>query len=242
MTRIYQQASFAIHDIFLLDAKAAHHLMNVLRARVNDPVIIFNGQGGEYHAVIVNISKKNVEVRIDAFVLNDVESPLDLHLVQGIARGEKMDFIIQKAVELGVKKITPLITERCNVKLKEDRSEKRWQHWQSIIISACEQSGRNVIPALAPPIKFNDWLAAIKSSHCFVLSPHVTSTLSEYEFASHAAISVVIGPEGGLSEAEINAVIAQGGLPLRLGARILRTETASLAVLSALQARYGDFG
>ncbi len=241
MTRLYQKIPLAIHQTIELDAKASHHVMTVLRASVGDSLVLFNGEGGEYHAVIREINKKKVVVQIKTFVPREAKSSLDLHLAQGIARGEKMDFIIQKAVELGVNHITPLITERCNVRLQEDRSEKRYLHWQSVIISACEQTGRNDIPHLSRPVRFDDWILTIQADEIFILSPHVEQTLADYPIAEKASILLVIGPEGGLSPSEIEAVMHHGGKPLHLGPRILRTETAALAMIAALQARNGDF-
>ena len=241
MTRIYQQKQFEIDELFHLDEKASHHVAHVLRLRIQDPLILFNGEGGEYHAVITAISKRKVEVHIKHFISREAESSLQLYLAQGIARGEKMDWIIQKAVELGVKKIIPLLTERCNVKLNAERAEKRWQHWHSIMIHACEQSGRNRIPELLPPTSLQNALFSLKTDYQFVLSPHVKQTLCEYEIKHTASILLIIGPEGGLSEEEVNNILQQGGFPLQLGPRILRTETAAITAIAALQAYFGDF-
>jgi 16S rRNA (uracil1498-N3)-methyltransferase len=224
-----------------LDTKASHHLAHVLRARLSDPLILFNGQGGEYHAEIQHIDKKGVEVRITSFVPQEVESSLNLWLAQGMARGEKMDFIVQKAVELGVKKIIPLVTERCTIKLNQEREQKRLQHWQSIMISACEQSGRNRLAEIEAPMLFEEGLYHLKADRCFVLSPHVQTPLPKELLAANASILLLIGPEGGLSEREIETAVQQGYQPLHLGPRILRTETAAIAALAALQTRFGDF-
>jgi len=240
MTRVYQSYPLQVNSTVQLDEQASHHLSRVLRMTVGDEIILFNGEGGEYSAVIREINKRNIQVEITAFSPREAESPINITLAQGLARGEKMDFIIQKAVELGVTRVVPLITERCNVKLAGDREEKRVQHWQSVAVSACEQSGRNVIPVVEAPVNLRDWLPHAKADKCFVLSPHVADKLPEEKLKLNANIVLLIGPEGGLSEAEIKAALAHGFLPLNLGPRILRTETAPLAAVAMLQTRYGD--
>lgn len=239
--RIYQSVLLEPHTVIRLDEQASHHLARVLRCSVNDKLVLFNGQGGEYHATITHINKKNVTVEINDFLSREAESPLQLVLAQGIARGEKMDFIIQKAVELGVQTIFPLITERGNVRLEGPREEKRLQHWRSIIISACEQSGRNRIPAIHAPQLFPAWLEQVDSDLTFILSPHEPDQRSIGELAPGKSITVIIGPEGGFSEHEITLATQKHILPLRLGPRVLRTETATIAAISVLQARFGDF-
>lgn len=241
LTRIYQALPLALHTSQSLNDNASHYLTHVLRARVGDNITLFNGQGGEYTAVITHMDKKGVDVDIIAFAAREVESPLVIHLAQGIARGEKMDFIVQKAVELGVHSIIPLFTERCNVKLDGEREKKRIQHWQSVAISACEQSGRNRVPLIAAPNTLVSWLPKAQAQHGFVLSPHVSNKLSNYAVPQPAELTLLIGPEGGLSESEISLAVSHGFLSLNLGPRVLRTETATIAALSALQAYYGDF-
>lgn len=240
-TRIYQQISLALHTSIRLDEKASHHLARVLRASVKDKLTVFNGKGGEYEGVITRIDKQGVDVEIVAFAAREAESPIEIYLAQGIARGEKMDFIVQKAVELGVEKIIPLFTERCNVRLDSEREEKRLQHWQAIAISACEQSGRNHLPEVMAPETFKSWLPSAKADRCFVLSPHVQTKLPTDVLPNHASILLLIGPEGGFSQDEIELAEKQGFLPLNLGPRVLRTETATIAALATLQYRYGDF-
>jgi 16S rRNA (uracil1498-N3)-methyltransferase len=241
MTRIYQQQALSVNANIQLDEQASHHVARVLRRVVGDKITVFNGEGGEYEAVIEQMTKKNIQVVIKTFFPREAESPINITLAQGLARGEKMDFIVQKAVELGVKNIVPLITERCNVKLDGAREEKRVQHWQSVAISACEQSGRNYVPMVFAPITLQNWLPQAKADKCFVLSPHVANKLPEEKLPANATIILLIGPEGGLSDAEVNAATSNGFLPLNLGPRVLRTETAPLAAISMLQTRYGDF-
>lgn len=239
-TRIYQPTTFVINQNCRLDEKASHHIARVLRMYVGDKLTVFNGEGGEYNAVITKIDKKGVDVQIIDFLLRDAESPLDIYLAQGIARGEKMDFIVQKAVELGVKKIIPIITERCNVRLNQEREDKRLQHWQSVIISACEQSGRNILPTILPPMTLMEWLPQITADVNFVLAPAAPDKLPELTFSKHKSVAILIGPEGGLSVEEIELAKQHGFLGLNLGPRILRTETAPLAAITIFQCLYGD--
>lgn len=241
LTRAYHPGPLSLHLKCRLDEKAAHHVARVLRGRVGDYLTLFNGEGGEYNAVITHIDKKGVEVEIQSFTPRDVESPIDIYLAQGIARGEKMDFIVQKAVELGVKKIIPLITERCNVRLANEREEKRLLHWQSVATSACEQSGRNSVPDIVAPLSFAEWLPKASADRKFVLSPHVQEKLNASPLPAGSSVILLIGPEGGLSDQEVNAAIAHQFLPLNLGPRVLRTETATLAAITTLQYQYGDF-
>lgn len=240
IARVYQPTSFSVQATIRLEEKASHHLVRVLRAKMGDQVTLFNGKGGEYAAIVTHIDKKRVEVNITSFLPREVESPIQIHLAQGLARGERMDFIVQKAVELGVHKISPLLTERCNVKLDAEREEKRAQHWRAIAASACEQCGRNRIPDITLPTSFAAWLPTIKADQRFVLSPHVQNKLPTRSMALPASIMLLIGPEGGLSDAEINAAIQHGFLPLNLGPRVLRTETAPLVAMTILQYCYGD--
>lgn len=239
-TRIFQAVPLNEHAIIRLDENASHHLARVLRATMGDSIFLFNGNGNEYAAVIKHIDKKSVEVEITNEKLCRNESPIAISLAQGIARGEKMDFIVQKAVELGVNQIFPLVTERCNVKLKGEREDKRLQHWQSVAISASEQCGRCLIPEVHAPRKLETWLSQIKADICFVLSPHVENTLSLRKTTVVSSVALLIGPEGGLSEHEISVAIQIGFQPLKLGPRILRTETATIAALTAMQVKFGD--
>ncbi len=240
--RIYQPVPLQKNQTLCLDQQASHHLARVLRAKVGDALILFNGESGEYAARICQLDKKTLRVEILDFISVAVESPLEIHLAQGIARGEKMAIIVQKAVELGVKKITPLITERCNMRLTDARMEKRLAHWQSIMISACEQSGRDQLPSINPPLPLSEWLATVKAERAFVLSPHASMAFTKEPLALNATIALLIGPEGGLSEAEVAEALHHGFSPLTLGPRILRTETATLAAITLMQAYYGDMG
>lgn len=239
VSRIYQAVPITEQAALCLDERASHHLARVLRVKVGDGVTLFNGEEGEYSAVITHIGKKQVTVKVEQFNSRTVESPLEIYLAQGIARGEKMDFIVQKAVELGVKKIIPLLTERGNVRFKEDRELKRLQHWQAVVVSACEQSGRNVLPVIQAPLELMKWLPTIQGQQGFILSPHVNKPLPA-TINRATPLILLIGPEGGLSEQEVAAAMQAGLQPLNLGPRVLRTETATLAAITALQCQFGD--
>jgi 16S rRNA (uracil1498-N3)-methyltransferase len=237
--RIYQDAPLAL-GLLRLDEKASHHLARVLRVETGDEVSVFNGEGGEYPAVIRAVTKKFVEVELLSFLNRDVESPVKISLAQGIARGEKMDFIIQKAVELGVSEIFPLTTERCNVRLDQEREQKRMLHWQAVVISACEQSGRNRLPVMHAPMPFKAWIAQCGAEQKYILSPHVENKLTITP-EKPTTLAILVGPEGGLSDSEMLAAAGRGFNALNLGPRVLRTETAALAALAVLQFQYGDF-
>lgn len=238
MVRIYQAHSLVSNQEIALDKEASHHIARVLRMQVGESLIIFDGKNKQYAAEIVNISKQTVTVLLGQEVAGKVESPIELCLVQGIAKGEKMDWIVQKAVELGVTAIYPLQTERGNVRLSAEREDKRIAHWQKVVISACEQSGRIRIPTLHPILSLREYLAAKSADeNVFILTPHESGSLSE---ASNKRYSVLIGPEGGFSQQEITLALDAGCKPLNLGPRILRTETAAVAALSVVQFEYGD--
>jgi 16S rRNA (uracil1498-N3)-methyltransferase len=240
IARIFQDSPLTAHSQLRLNEKASHHVARVLRNQIGDHLTLFNGKGGEYLGEIAQIDKKHVTVNLLEYRNHDVESPLELYLAQGISRGEKMDYTIQKAVELGVKKILPLFTERCTVKLDTERKEKRLEHWQSIIISACEQSGRNTIPEIVLPQSLEKGLASLNADVCFVLSPKTTQKLAEFTIQKGQRIVLLIGPEGGLTDQEMNLTFLHHFLPLNIGPRILRTETAAVAAISALQCYFGD--
>lgn len=240
MPRIYQAIPLKPDSTVQLDDAATHHIARVLRAKVGDEVVLFNGEGSEFPGTISHIDKKTVTVQIEKKIDRDAESPLELYLAQGISRGEKMDYTIQKAVELGVKKIFPLLTERCNVKLDDERRDKRFQHWRSIVIGACEQSGRNRIPEILAPQTLPQFLDTIEADWKFVLAPQAEKKLSESAIQKTSRVVLLIGPEGGLSEREIELAQKKNFLTLNLGPRILRTETAAVAAMSALQFYAGD--
>ncbi|CAC9591188.1 16S rRNA (uracil(1498)-N(3))-methyltransferase (EC 2.1.1.193) [uncultured Gammaproteobacteria bacterium] len=234
--RLYQNSPLKINDIFLLDEYGSHHLGKVLRFPQGQDIMLFNGDGYNYQATVISI-KKRCEVNIVARFENLSESKLTLTLAQGIVKGEKMDFLIQKAVELGISQIVPIFTQCCVVRLKGEKLKKRTQHWQKIIIGACEQSGRSVVPTLFEPIEFEDFIEQ-DFGQKFVLHHRAEQSLLACERATQATI--IIGPEGGLNEIEIKHAIDCNAQPLLLGSRVLRTETASLAAIANMQLLWGS--
>ena len=236
--RIYHQGAIALNYQFALDDDAANHVGRVLRMPVDSELLLFNGDGFNYPARISSSDKKRVYVIASAQQPNPVESPLKIHLGQGISRGDRMDFAIQKAVELGVTEITPLFTERCGVKLDGERLAKRNEQWQKIAISACEQSGRSVVPTVHPAISLDSWLAEDTKELKLTLHPWAKDTIKT--LIPKPNIRLVIGPEGGFSELEMARTTAAGFNGIQLGPRVLRTETAALTAISALQLQFGD--
>lgn len=216
----------------------AGHLVRVLRLGKGDPVRLFDGQGREARAVLVDAGRKRVVARIEAVEAGHGESPLAVHLGQAVSKGERMDFAIQKSVELGVAAITPLYTEHGDVRLKGEREAKKLAHWQAVAVSACEQCGRATVPTIHAPQGLADWLSGRDESLRLVLHPGTAGVLEGPQAPPSAVL--LIGPEGGLSTSEVDAALAAGFLPLSLGPRILRTETAPVVALSLLQHRFGD--
>ncbi|MFC3031980.1 16S rRNA (uracil(1498)-N(3))-methyltransferase [Pseudoalteromonas fenneropenaei] len=236
---IYQPSELKLHSPVQLHEDAAGHLGRVLRMREGDTVSLFNGEGGEYLATLTEVGKKHIYATPFEFQARDVESPLKIHLGQGISRGDKMDFTIQKSVELGITEITPLFTERCGVKLSGDRLEKKHQQWQKIAIAAAEQSGRNFVTIIHPPIELHTWLAEQSAELKLTLHPRAEHSIKTLPTPSQG-VRFLVGPEGGFSDAEMLSTQQQGFIDVRLGPRVLRTETAALTVLSALQLQFGD--
>ncbi|WP_152087489.1 16S rRNA (uracil(1498)-N(3))-methyltransferase [Pseudoalteromonas sp. A25] len=236
---IYQPSALSLHSQISLDDNAAGHIARVLRMQVGDKVSLFNGQGGEYLCELTDVSKKKVIVQPVEFVDNDCESPLKIHLGQGISRGDKMDFTIQKSVELGISEITPLFTTRCGVKLSGERLAKKHAQWQKIAIAAAEQSGRNTITVIHPPVDITAWLTQPSDELKLTLHPRAEHSIKTLPTPSKG-VRFIVGPEGGFTDEEIQATSEQGFIDVRLGPRVLRTETAALTVLSALQLQFGD--
>ena len=225
----------------VLPEQAGEHLARVLRLERGHALILFNGDGREYDATLAALAKRAVSADISAMRVVDHESTLSLTLAQAIARGEKMDWILQKATELGVARIVPVVTERTEVKLDDERAERRMLHWQHVIAGACEQCGRTRLPQLEPPQRLDRWIAALATDPAqkLALLPEGDTTLKNLSQLTHGAV-LCVGPEGGLSDKDV-AMLRHGGFAgLRLGPRILRTETAGVAALAALQALYGD--
>jgi 16S rRNA (uracil1498-N3)-methyltransferase len=236
--RIYTPQMLNAGSDFALDAAPSHHLATVLRARTEQPIELFNGDGKTYPAVITAVSKKAVTVRISDSVAANNESPLKIELGIGISKGDRFDFVLQKSTELGVTAITPLVTERTEVRLDQERAEKKLEHWRQVVISACEQSGRNVLPAINAIQKLADWTAHCDAPRKFVL--HHRAEHGPDPQAAPQRVALLIGPEGGLGSDEIAAAEKAGFTAWRLGPRVLRTETAPLAAITALQWIWGD--
>jgi 16S rRNA (uracil1498-N3)-methyltransferase len=227
-----------------LQRDAAHHAVRVLRLAVGEPVVLFDGRGGEFEARITRIDKGEVAVKTGAHRAIERESRLHIVLAQGLSSGDRMDITLQKAVELGVAAIQPVAAERSVVKLRDERVQRRMEHWQNLVISACEQCGRNRVPEVQPLLGLPDWLAQLEmpapdDEARVLLSPAATVQLKE--LAPPARMMLLVGPEGGLSAVETQLAQSRGFRGVRLGPRILRTETAALATLSAIQALWGDF-
>ncbi|MGR4066242.1 16S rRNA (uracil(1498)-N(3))-methyltransferase [Billgrantia sp. C5P2] len=238
--RIHVAADFAVGGDVVLPEGPARHVARVLRLGEGAPLRLFDGAGHEARALLVEASRKRVVARIEAIEAGRGESPLSVHLGQAISKGDRMDYAIQKAVELGVAAITPLYTEHGDVRLKGEREEKKLTHWQAVAASACEQCGRAVVPIVHPPIALHEWLRERSETLRLVLHPGSSGALEHSD--TPASVALLIGPEGGLSDSEVEAALACDFSPLSLGPRILRTETAPVVALSLMQYRFGDLG
>ena len=240
MTRIYLDQPLNSDQIVTLPEDAARHLVQVLRMRVGDAFTVFNGQGGEYSATLHCAGKRDAQALIGAFNNVNRESPLSLTLAQCVSKGERMDYTLQKAVELGVTEVMPLLSERSVVKLDAERWEKKLEHWRGILISACEQSGRTRIPALHAVAPLHAWLPQVSAALKLTLAPEAKQSIRTIS-PNQRPIILLVGPEGGLSDAEIQRTETNSFIPVTLGPRILRTETAGVAALAAIQALWGDW-
>ncbi|HVK56125.1 MAG TPA: 16S rRNA (uracil(1498)-N(3))-methyltransferase [Burkholderiales bacterium] len=223
-----------------LPPSAGHHAARVLRLKPGDQIVLFDGLGGEYEASIHHINKSGVLVDVGKFHSTDRESELKICLAQGLASGDKMDTIIQKAVELGVARIQPLATRKSIVKLTDERAARRAEHWRQVVISACEQCGRNRVPEVLPVEEIGNWVGREISGSRLVLAPGASRRLAEFP-DPNKEITLLVGPEGGLTDDEVKLALDAGYSPVRLGPRVLRTETAGLAALAAIQALWGDY-
>jgi 16S rRNA (uracil1498-N3)-methyltransferase len=237
--RIYTAQDLDSGTALLLEPQPSHHLARVLRKGVGDTLILFNGAGGEYPAEITTVGKKQVEVRTGDHRDADCESPLHIHLGIAISRGDRMDWIVQKSTELGVGAITPLITDYTGVKLSGAREEKKIRHWRQVAISACEQCGRSRLPSIRAPLPLSHWLASAEAEKKLVLH-HRAGERTDVKAVTPTSVALLVGPEGGLSEEEIASAEDAGFSSLKLGPRVLRTETAPLVALTLLQGRWGD--
>ncbi|MCY1518734.1 Ribosomal RNA small subunit methyltransferase E [compost metagenome] len=237
LSRFFIDAPLSLGQHELPEAQA-HYIGRVLRLAAGDAVQLFDGSGQEYLGELVEVGKKTVRVELRDALAGMAESPLRVHLGQGLSRGERMDWAIQKATELGVAEISPIVSERCEVRLKDERADKRLAHWRQVAISACEQCGRSVLPIIHAPVALADWQRQVEAELKLVLHP-VAEPLASH--ARPGSLAFLIGPEGGLSETEVESAKAAGFHAARLGPRVLRTETAPVVALSVAQQLWGDF-
>jgi 16S rRNA (uracil1498-N3)-methyltransferase len=236
LSRFFISAPLSLGQHPLPEAQA-HYIGRVLRHAVGDAVQLFDGSGPEYLGHLIEVGKKTVRVELTEQLPGQPDSPLQVHLGQGLSRGERMDWAIQKATELGVVQITPIVSERCEVRLKDERADKRLAHWQQVAISACEQCGRSTLPIIHPPMLLTDWLQQVQADLKLVLHPVAEPMLSH---AKPGSLAFLIGPEGGLNDAEVAQAMAQHFHAARLGPRVLRTETAAAVALTVAQHLWGD--
>ena len=237
--RIYTQQPLTSGATIALEDGPSRHISKVLRMQLGRTLTLFNGLGGEYSASITLTGKKVVEVAIAEFSEDNRQSPLKVELAIALSKGDRFDFVLQKATELGVSKIIPLLTNNSNIKLSPERMDKKLNSWQQVLISACEQCQLNIVPKLLNPMKFEDWLGQCKSDLKLVL--HHRSEQSLKNLAKPQNLTLLIGPEGGLSQIEIELAQQHNFQALTLGPRVLRTETAPIAALTLAQYLWGDF-
>ncbi|MBW9265085.1 MAG: 16S rRNA (uracil(1498)-N(3))-methyltransferase [Candidatus Thiodiazotropha sp. (ex. Lucinisca nassula)] len=223
-----------------LEEETSHHIHQVLRLKAGDDIILFNANGEEFDANLIQVNKKRVDAVIGRLLRHEAGSKLTIHLILGISRGTRMVFAMQKATELGVNRITPIFTERCVVKLNEKKSASRLSHWRHIIINACEQSGRCRIPVIDNPMEYGIALSNERSGKAILLDHRSQCTLNQIT-PPQTSLSILIGPEGGLTHKERQLAIQNGFIGIRLGPRVMRAETAPLAAIAAVQTLWGDF-
>jgi 16S rRNA (uracil1498-N3)-methyltransferase len=242
LTRIYFPDEIPAHGVCDIRDEQAHYLTRVLRVQPGDVVVLFDGRGGEYQASVAAMTKQAVQLNVADRVEVDRESPLAIYVAQGISSGERMDYTVQKAVELGVVRIQPVTTERSVVHLDAQRAAKRVAHWQSVAVAACAQCGRNRVPEVAPVMSYRTWLGSLQADPAvrLLLSPLAPQRLHDLPRPG-GPVWLLCGPEGGLAPAEHRDAGQSGFTGVRLGPRVLRTETAAVAALAAMQALWGDF-
>ncbi|WP_044407998.1 16S rRNA (uracil(1498)-N(3))-methyltransferase [Thiomicrospira microaerophila] len=241
--RLYLAVDLQPGLVVNLNKDQAHYALTVLRLKNAHPVQVFDGLGQQIDGVLQILSRRDAQVLLGEHLERpNTESPLNTLLLQGISRGERMDYSLQKAVELGVTEIQPLFTDRCEVRLDADKAEKRRQQWQALVISACEQSGRAQVPIVHAPVTLEHWIGQLtQPAQGLVLDPYAQQTLQTISKPSHLqAFALLVGPEGGLTDMEVQLAQNAGLTAIRLGSRILRTETAAPVILSLLQAQWGD--
>ena len=237
LSRFFIDAPLSLGQHELPEAQA-HYIGRVLRHAAGDAVQLFDGSGQEFLGELIEVGKKQVRVELREQFAGQAESPLHIHLGQGLSRGERMDWAIQKATELGAQVITPIVSARCEVRFKDERADKRMAHWRQVAISACEQCGRSVLPQIAAPLALEQWLQHCEAELKLVLHPVAEPLLSH---AKPGSLAFLIGPEGGLSDSEVQQAQQAGFHSARLGPRVLRTETAPVVALAVAQQLWGDF-
>jgi 16S rRNA (uracil1498-N3)-methyltransferase len=240
LNRIFCEGPLTVGDEVKLPAAGAYHVARVLRMREGAPLIVFDGMGGEYQAEITRVEGDAVSTKLMHHTPGTAESPLKVTLVQGVSRSERMDWTLQKATELGVTSIAPVLSARSVVRLDEKQAAKKQAHWQAIVIGACEQCGRTRVPHVATPVPLRNYFTNVKKEGLrLVLSPSAPGSLAGLASLPNK-VELLIGPEGGLDDDELNAARTAAFTPVRLGPRVLRTETAAVVALSVLQALWGD--
>ena len=240
MPRFYCPEPLEVGTVLELPERVMRHVQ-VLRLQAGDTLVLFNGDGLDVAAQLLEVGRKSVRVELKEVKPCDSESHLHISLVQSLSSGERMEFTLQKCVELGVGVFQPIISERCVLRLQGERAEKRLQRWQEIVISACEQSGRSVVPQVLPVLKLADYLANKSADELQILLSVVNKHGLQQLPASAQSIVLMVGPEGGFSPQEETQILSSGFVPLGLGPRVLRTETAAMTAVACLQARWGDF-
>ncbi len=238
ISRLFTDQPLSPDDVVILEERTGHYLLRVLRLRAGDALVLFNGDGSDYAAELTE-RRDRAEVRVNARLPAVAESRLELTLVQAVGKGDRMDTSLQKATELGVAAVRPLFTERTEVRLDGKRLDRRLEHWRGVLVAACEQSGRARVPELLPSLSLDDWLAEPATGLRFALAPGAERGLASVSLPDGAA-EVLVGPEGGFSEAELKKLVLAGCTAVSLGPRVLRTETAGPAALAVLQALWGD--
>ncbi len=245
ISRIYYSGELKDKQRVQLDSSASAHLVRVLRIKAGTDIILFNGNGNDYHCQTLDENVRNLDVEIKSCQPNQTESPLNITLVQGISKSHRMEFCIQKATELGVQKIVPVICQRSNIRFDQKRIQKKLTHWQNVAISACEQSGRATIPEVTPLQTLTDYLLSNSRHNCLFMTPD-----AKYDFQTNQLhqsvskdpfISLLIGPEGGFNQSETELLKSSQWQAIKMGPRILRTETAGPAAIAVMQSLWGDF-